>query len=292
MTRTNKGVTKSNRFVWFKLWVLGKRTLDQLSQESGYSKRSLQSFFHEQLESFPTWDIQLVEPLNLLVDGTYFSKKICLVLYRDNNIKFTQLYRITDGEWFEEIQEDLKNLKALGLKIESITCDGHPSILKAIKRVDKSIIVQRCIIHIQRMCKIWLTLRPQSEAGQALRDLINNIHTIKDRTQWGYWVVDLIRWHEKYKNFVNEKTINPTTGRAWYKHRMVRKAFITIKRALPDMFHYLDNHKIPKSTNGLESFFGHLKDNLSIHRGLTESHRKNFIKWYLFFRNKEVKGFS
>ncbi len=35
------------------------------------------------------------------------------------------------------------------------------------------------------------------------------------------------------------------------------------------MFQYLDNPKIPKSTNGLESYFGHLKDNLSIHRGLS-----------------------
>lgn len=58
------------------------------------------------------------------------------------------------------------------------------------------------------------------------------------------------------------------------------------------MFQYLDNPKIPKSTNGLESYFGHLKDNLSIHRGLSYKHRKNFIKWYLYFRNKEIKRFS
>jgi len=32
-----------------------------------------------------------------------------------------------------------------------------------------------------------------------------------------------------------------------------------IKKALPDVFHYLDNLRILKSTNGLESFFGHLK---------------------------------
>jgi len=226
--------------------------------------------------------------VNLLVDGTYFSKKICLVLYRDNTIKFTQLYRLTDGEWFREILEDLKNLKYLGLKIDSITCDGHPSILKAIKRADKNIITQRCIVHIQRMSKIWLTIKPQSQAGKDLRMLIKDVHQIKDRTQWGYWVVSLINWYNQYQDFVNEKTINPETGRSWYKHRMVRRSFITIKRALPDMFHYLDNPYIPSNTNGLESFFGHLKDNLSIHRGLTVNHRKNFIKWYLYFRNKEI----
>lgn len=202
------------------------------------------------------------------------------------------MYRLTDGEWFEEIFEDLKNLNLLGLKIESITCDGHPSILKAIKRADKNIIIQRCIVHIQRICKIWLTHKPKSQAGNDLLELIKNIHLIKDRTQWGYWVVNLIKWYEQYKDFVNEKVLNPSTGRTWYKHRMVRRAFVTIKRALPDMFHYLDNNSIPSNTNGLESFFGHLKDNLSIHRGLTENHRKCFIKWYLYFRNKEIKRFS
>ena len=34
---------------------------------------------------------------------------------------------------------------------------------------------------------------------------------------------------------------------------------MTIKRALPNMFHYLDNTKIPKTTNSIESFFGHMK---------------------------------
>ena len=35
--------------------------------------------------------------------------------------------------------------------------------------------------------------------------------------------------------------------------------FMTIKRALPNMFHYLDNPKTPKLPNAIESFFGHVK---------------------------------
>lgn len=38
------------------------------------------------------------------------------------------------------------------------------------------------------------------------------------------------------------------------------------------MSHYLDNSGIPKSTNGLESFFGHLKQNISLHRALFNEH--------------------
>ncbi len=228
----------------------------------------------------------------MLIDGTYFKGNLCLVIYRDDAIKFTQLYRLTDGEWEEEIKEDLKNLLQLGVQIESITCDGHRAILNAIKKTCKGVVVQRCIVHIQRMCKIWLTQSPQTEAGKELLNIVHSLHAISNKDQWGYWIVSLVHWHEKYQSFLDEKSFNELTGRYWFTHKMVRRAFITIKRALPNMFHYLDNPRIPKSTNGLESFFGHLKDNLSIHRGLSYEHRKNFIKWYLYFRNKDNKRFS
>ena len=44
-----------------------------------------------------------------------------------------------------------------------------------------------------------------------------------------------------------------------YTHDNVRRTYIHIKRALPNMFKYIDNPSIPNNTNSLESFFGHLK---------------------------------
>ena len=207
-------------------------------------------------------------------------------MYRDNTIKYTQLYRLTDGEWYEEIKEDLENLLSLGVQIESITCDGHRSLLKAIRKVCKGVVLQRCLVHIQRMCRIWLTMRPKSIAGIELRQIVNRLHTIADREQKDYWLVSLVRWHKQHEVYLKEKSFSTQTGRYWYKHKMVRRSFTVIRRALPDMFHYLDNDRIPKSTNGLESFFGHLKSHITVHRGLSKEHRKNFIKWYLYFRNK------
>ena len=103
----------------------------------------------------------------------------------------------------------------------------------------------------------------------------------------GYWVVDLITWYERHQDFVNHKSYKEETGRYWYTHKSVRKAFVHIKRALPDMFHYLDNPRIAKTTNGLESFFGHFKQNISLHRGLSKPNFRNYIKWYLYFKSNE-----
>ena len=64
---------------------------------------------------------------------------------------------------------------------------------------------------------------------------------------------------------------------------------ITESIALPDMFHFLDNPRVSKTTNALESFFGHLKENVKLHRGMSYKHYQNYVKWYLYFRNTDNK---
>jgi len=209
-----------------------------------------------------------------------------LVLYRDATIKFTQLYRFSGGEHYTEIKEDLLNLLKLGVQIESVTSDGHKSILKAVKEVLPDAVLQRCLVHIQRDCRIWLTKHPKSFAGYDLKQITSKMHTIKNHYQLSFWLLDLHNWHEKYKGYISEKSYNLETDRYWYTHKMVRRSFMTIKRALPNMFHYLDNPKIPKSSNSIESFFGHMKGHLNIHRGISYNHRKQYLMWYLYFKNK------
>lgn len=284
-TRSNQSVREKNQFIWFKKWVLNRQTFAYISNESGYSVRTLKNYFHRYLEKAPDLPIYPNEKLNLLIDGTYFSNDICLIVYRDATIKFTQLYRLTSGEYYSEIKEDLENLKKLNIVIESITCDGHRAILKAIKMSCKDVILQRCLVHIERECKIWLTMNPKSQAGSSLLQIVRKISMIHTHHQSHEWIIELFNWYENYKDFINEKTYSQNTNRYWYKHKMVRRAFVMIKNALPNMFQYLFNERVPKTTNGLESFFGHLKSHLLLHRGLTKTHRKNFIKWYLYFKN-------
>ncbi|TCL00956.1 mutator family transposase [Roseivirga ehrenbergii] len=253
---------------------------------SGYSARTLRRYFYEYLSKPPVLSVYPSRQVNLLIDGTYFKDGLCLILYRDNTIKYTQLYRLTDGEWFEELAEDLSNLLKLGVQVESITSDGHKALLKAIKLVCPKVPTQRCVVHIQRMCRIWLSNKPKSDAGKKLRLIVSKIHLITSPQERDYWLVELVQWYEVYKDFVNQKTINPDTGRYWFTHKMVRRSFMVIRNALPDMFHYLYNPRIPKSTNGLESFFGHLKGHLNVHRGLSYQHKRQFIQWYLYFKNQ------
>ena len=289
-TFRRKDVSKTNRFVWFEWWILRKQTIPQIAGLSGYSERQLYRWFDEYLENYPQWRIQRREKVNLLIDGTWFPNKMCLVVYRDERVKATLLYRLTDNEWEEEIIEDIENLKSVGVEIESVTSDGGRSIIKAVRKACPNAIRQRCLAHIQRECLIWITKHPQSEAGIELRKIVCMISLIKTHNDRRQWISDFNIWAEKYKDYLNQKTVKVESHREWYTHKMVRRAYIHIKKALPDMFYYLDNPRIPKTTNALESFFGHLKENVSLHRGMSYRHCQNYLKWYLYFRNMDNKN--
>ena len=289
-TSRRKDVSQQNRFVWFEWWILRKQTIIEISQMSGCSERTLRRWFDDYLKSYPQWEIQRREKVNLLIDGTWFPNKLCLVLFRDENIKTTLFYRLTDNEWEDEIYEDLVNIQNLGIEIESVTSDGGRNIIKSVKRACPQAKRQRCLAHIQRECLTWLTRHPKSDAGKDLRNLVCMIHKIETHNDSLYWKSLFKQWCDTYQDYLNTRSYKPETNTQWYTHKMVRKAYVHIRRAMPDMFHYTENNSIPKTTNALESFFGHLKENISLHRGLSYNHYQNYVKWYLYFRNKSNKN--
>jgi mutator family transposase len=283
-TRNDSAQRLENRFVWFRKWILERQTFKTLSRDSGLSIDTLQHTFYAFLEQSPTVKILNRNNVHLRIDATYF-KQFCMLSYQDHDDGYTQLIRFSDGEHYQEIKEDLANLIQLGVRIESITTDGHKSILKAIKKSLPDVIVQRCLVHIQRMCLLWLTRFPKHNAGIELRRLVLLLLQIKTENDRLYWTKEIEQWYGRHKDYLQQKSYNEKTGRYWYTHKLLRRSYFTIKRALPNMFHYLSNPKIPSTTNGIEGFFSHLKNHLDLHRGLTLEHRINFIKWYVYLSN-------
>lgn len=146
-----KDISKTNRFPWFRKWVSGRMTIEEISASSGYSGRQLHRWFDEYLDEYPTWTIETHTPVYLLIDGTYYSDNHCLIVYRAENMRRTLFYRFTRA----------------------------------------------------------------------------------------------------------------------------------VEYVYPD---------VPRTTNSLEAFFGHVKDQLRLHRGLSETRVDNFIKWYLYFNDEKKKN--
>ena len=130
----NAAVSQHNSFVWFKKWVMERQVYKYLVRDSGMSQSKIQKLFKEYLKSAPTVAIKSKHQIHLLIDASYFSNGLCLVLYYDHDIRYVQLYRETNQEKYKEIREDLENLKKLNVDVYSVTCDGHKAILKAVRK--------------------------------------------------------------------------------------------------------------------------------------------------------------
>ena len=266
--------------------MLERLTYRYLVIDSGYSKATLERKFKQYLSKAPAFQIKRNYGANIIMDATYFKGDFCLMLYYDFELKYCQMFRFATKEVYTEIKEDLENMKILGIEIKSITSDGNMAILKAIKAVYPDVIHQRCVVHIQREANIWLRKKPVNEASITLKLIVRLISAIKTTNDKIEWIRLFEKWFKKYEPYIKEKAKSEITGRWWYRHKNLRRAAIMIKKAIPNMFHYLEDSSIQSNTNSIESFFGHLKDNISIHRGLSRNNRKAFILWYLHFKNQ------
>jgi hypothetical protein len=135
------------------------------------------------------------------------------------------------------------------------------------------------------MARVWLTSRPQSPCAIELLTLTQQLISLDTKEKVYQCRYGPHCWEEQYWDSIHERSINPITMRSWYKHKMIRRVRTLSKRAWFDMFHYIGNDNIPRTTNALEGYFSHLKNHLNIHKELTIQHRIGFIKCCVFFNN-------
>lgn len=283
------GVRQSNRLVRFRKWVLGKQTIEDIAQESGYSSRQLHRWFDEYLDTFLSWTIKTSTPIYLLIDGTYYSDNHCLIVYRAENLKRTIFYRFTTHEDDDEIASDLLNIRDLGYVVVGITTDGGDNIIRAVQYVFPNVPRQRCVVHVQRECLTSITQHPRSAEAKLFRNLVQQLSIVDTNNDKLWWLSQYSRWTEDYLEYVFQKGIISYSKQEYYTHNDLRKAYIHLKRALPNLFTYIDHPGVPKTTNALEAFFGHIKDQIRQHRGLAEARIDNFLKWFLFFNDEKKK---
>lgn len=285
-----EGVRRYNRMVWFRKWVLGKQNIEDIAQECGYSTRQLHRWFDDYLDTAPSWTMNTSKPIYLLIDGTYYSNDHCLILYRAENLKRTIFYRFTTREDDDEIASDLLRIRDLGYEVIGITTDGGDNIIRAAQYVFPYIPRQRCVVHVQRECLACITQRPHSAQAKLFRNLVQQLSIVRTVNDKLWWLKVYHRWVEDNEEYVFQKGVIACSKQEYYVHNDLRKAYIHLKRAIPHLFTYIGSPGTPKTTNALEAFFGHIKDQIRSHRGLSETRVDNFVKWFLFFNDEKKKG--
>jgi len=94
-----------------------------------------------------------------------------------------------------------------------------------------------------------------------------------------------------YREFVNEKSINPVTGKEQFTHRRLMAAYKSLRRNLPYLFTYKNypDLNISNTTNSLDGgVFTQLKKLIKLHQGMSRSLKVKLIDDYLVNYNQKL----
>ena len=229
----------------------------------------------------------------VFIDGTYTASG-CLIVA-------ATLDHVIAWHWCK--RETTRAYKQLLERIPApliAVIDGGQGAASAIKQCWPTTLVQRCLVHAQRVVRRYTTSRPRTDAGRTIYRLalkLTRISTIEQASQWG---AQLHEFATVYHTWLNEKTLvkDPQTGR-WtrtWTHANVRKAYNSLNHLWRSnlLFVYLnppeeviDTDQIKATTNSLEGGINsQLKLLARTHRGRRGEHQRRMLEWWLYLKTE------
>lgn len=267
--------------IWFVRWIIEGYSVRQLSQLSGLSPATLRRIIHYWLLRAPTGDTEWSRFKYLAVDGSYIEgRHTAIVVIADPTCQRVVCgwYGLKEGS--ARMETFCQQLAQLGLNPISVTLDGLRSVQSMMPVVWPQVVIQRCLVHIQRQGLAWCRHQPKREDTRLLRQLFTRVVTITTSNQRNHFIADWHAWQAAYGPYISA---SKETG---WTFGDLKRAISLLSKALPYMFTYLDDPNIPASTNWLESYFSRLKAHYRQHRGLAVHHRANYFNWYFHLCKK------
>jgi len=226
----------------------------------------------------PASMLDLGQCQHFILDGTFLHRPRSLIALMD-----AQTHTIAAGQYGvsensePQLQEFFERLIPAGLRPHSFTVDGNPNVIRVLRQLWPDVVVQRCLVHIQRQGLSWCRISPRATYARWLRKIFLQVTKIRTPADRDMFIGSVTDWESKYGSQISGRR------EAGYVFSDIKRARSMLLRALPDMFHYLDNPLIPTSTNGLEGYFSRLKGHYRQHRGLSKEKRRDYFRWYFHF---------
>jgi len=263
------------QYIWFKRWIVEGYTVRQLSTQNGYSASTIRHMIKHWLLHPPYNTRDLFVHRYLIFDGTSFEQRrgIFAVMNAESFSVLYGSYNVSEGP--SDLHRFCSSLAQRELSPRSATVDGNQHLIKILRLLWPKIIIQRCLVHIQRQRLMWCRRNPRRTDAKNLRKLFLQVISIQTEADRDHFLTQVNEWEQQYGY-----RIASSPERGWVSSDL-KRAQSMLLAALPDMFHYLCNPDIPKSTNGLEGYFARLKQKYCQHRGLAKRHRHSYFTWYL-----------
>ncbi len=135
-----------------------------------------------------------------------------------------------------------------------------------------------CQFHQIKIIQRYLTKKPDLQAGKELLELVK----LLTQTDKESFLLSFACWHEKWDEFLRERSKDRLTGKTHYIHKRLRSAYLSLKHNMPYLWTWSDYIQIgiPNTNNVLEGKFADLKTKLRNHNGLSKRTREVFIDHY------------
>ena len=207
----------------------------------------------------------------LLLDVTYFGRNWGVFVAMDVDTGVVIYRKYVRHECLKDYAECVSHLEKQGYIVKGMVIDGMRGLFRHFSDYQ----VQMCQFHQCTIIRRYLTLNPKLEAGRELSAMMKTLSCSSEEE----FIERFTGWETKWADFLNERNVNPETGKSHYIHKKLRSARRSLKTNMPYLFVYLkiDNNGLPNTNNKLEGKFSDLKKNLNNHSGMNKDNRKRFI---------------
>jgi len=277
----------------FGKWILGKATLAETAKAEGVSVRTLIRRFA------PFWDgppaPRKPRPADVLVlDATYVEPRRMMAFIAGNPRDSSPVgWAFSERESRASWTAFLSGLSRDGIRPSFVVCDAQRGLLCAIRAVWPDALVQRCVIHVHRQARTWLTNSPKTRAGREMSAIVDALLDVRSKRKKRRWIRSFRSWCARHERFLKERTL-ATDGRGrrrwWYTHRKLRAVRSLVGNAIPDLFRHIGRPEVPRTSNHIEGGVNsRIKELMRCHRGLDVRKKKSLVAWYLSKRQEAAE---
>lgn len=253
----------------FIAWLAGVESKNDLAKKYGLTRRALTkefaSFFRKSYERPIPSDLKASL---LIVDAKYIhGNQLCaLVAVTEEDRIF---WRFASSECYGTWYGFLIRFQPPRV----VVADGQKGMFSFVKRHWPGTAFQRCHFHMVLLITHYLSRNPKEEAGRVILDLVHQLKEVKSAEGRERWRLFHVIWEKQYVKVFNEKS---ESGR--YRYYKLRSVRLILRKALPNLFTYLDYPGCPNTTNLVEGWVNTaIAERLSRHRGLKLSQKKTLV---------------
>ena len=186
------------RRVWFERWIMEGYTVRQLAAQSGYSPRTLHRIIAHWLQQPPPLACEFSAARQLILDGTFLAHRKGVFAVMDA-ARFAVVYAAPDmAEGPAHLQPFCTTLAHHGFTPCSVTVDGNRHLLRILRQVWPTIVIQRCLVHIQRQGLSWCRQSPTRPDARHRRALFRHVMAIRTVAERDQFIAPVQAWEARY----------------------------------------------------------------------------------------------